>query len=1759
MTQQYTAGWRHGQFAAAKGLLLVLVGLLLGTGAHAQSGPYGNEWIVAGQPYYKLKVWRDGLYRLDYNYLRSLNATGVAPTQFQLWRRGKEVAVYQGGSAATLDATSYLEFYGQRNDGALDREYYKNPAEQAHQYYSLYTDTAAYFITWGSRAGKRMAQPVAAGGTPHAWRIQTVVNIIKEAYYEAPIEGTAHMPWLNTGEGFFSLCTPRPGYYGPLYMANDSLLQAAITSGNTRPVRAEVCVVGLSVPGADGGIAGQHNTALQVAQPNGTSRQLGVLSYSDYSYKKGYFILSASDISSTGRVEISASVQGQRNNPIFDVFACSYLKLTAPQQSVWFSNRRSLWFQNDSLLSGPATYELDNVPTTVVGYDIHDPYNVQRIAPTAAQTLGSTARRFVFPSATSSQTRRLYLADATAWLAPAAPVRVNFRAINAATPNFVIITHPKLMKAAGTVPNAALEYAKYRASTAGGHFDTLMVTAPLLYDQFHYGERSVMALRHFALWMAAATPATQTKYLLLLGKGLGTGVTPGMVDLPAYFGVDINYTTRVLGDQGMDLVPVTTASASDNFLSADWPNNNLVAKLPTGRVPAATPQEVVDYLNKLREHEDKLTTYSATATQDWRKNVVHLAGGLDANDFAQFGGYLDKYAQRVRRPLLGGTVTTFRKTAPGLPVTVNIANELNNGLSIIQYFGHGSPTRFNLEIGDINDPATNYHNTGRYPVMMYNGCAAGDCFFMPATFGLSWVLSPQKGSVGMLAQTCESYAYLLDPAQDMMYKLLFNDPDWFGQPVTRVYGEMVRRMQLNSLYQNNAAATEQLLATLWQGDPALRLYAPAKPDFIASNATLSVAPAPGSSTISATAPFVLNIGVSNPARITTDSVEIRITRTYASGNHATETLTRTFRQAWVRDTTYAVTLTNTGNVYGYNTFRVELDYRNKVAEYDETNNMATTSYSFLQGNLTLLTPTEFAIVNTNRPRLTAQNNDPAAAVRGYDFQVDTVATFSSNGGLGLQRATVTGPALVSWQPPTALVGARPDSVVWYWRVRLSAPTAQEDPNWQLGSFRVISTVPSGWSQSHYAQLRRDQLQQVAVAAPSGRWSFADQRLPIGLTTAGGGGVGAASTFSTGYGIRTDLTSPPSVASCGVSSPGVLLAVLDGRTLQRITVGGGTYNTCGSAAQSFYYFSSRDPNNPADTLDNINNSAARQAQLVTFLQNVPDGSYVALISMNRLRYAAFPASLRAAFTTLLGSQLAAAGQLRNGEPWVLLSKKQAAGGVLMHEQGPDRGLAQASYAQVLSVVDTARAPGQAGKVLSTRIGPAKEWQSLFNVIKRENTTGRYTLRVLGLDANNAATVLYPNVTAKTLNLSSVPVATYPYLQLELVLQDSVNRVPPQLRQWLVTYKALPEGTVRRDLVVASSYDPATLAAQAASTGILSFPVKFENIGGIDFAAPLTTRIDLLTTSGVSVANNTIVAPRILKADSSMTVPVTLNVIGKFGQLTPVVTVNPVQNRQPELYFFNNTLTLAPYTIVDKNVPPTLDVAFDGRHLLNGDIVSPTPAINVQLKDEDNLRHIKDISAFTVLLQKPGAATATLISPTSPELQFSADSTSQAGTVARLQYNPGKTTPLTDGTYTLQVQGRDRSGNAAGTQNYQVKFEVVSQSTITNVFPYPNPVTNKARFVFTVTGQELPRDMKIQIMTLTGKVVREIFMGELGPLHIGNNITDYAWDGTDQYGDRLANGTYLYRVSLNDPSGQFSKRSTAGDQGFQKDWGKLVLLR
>jgi hypothetical protein len=267
----------------------------------------------------------------------------------------------------------------------------------------------------------------------------------------------------------------------------------------------------------------------------------------------------------------------------------------------------------------------------------------------------------------------------------------------------------------------------------------------------------------------------------------------------------------------------------------------------------------------------------------------------------------------------------------------------------------------------------------------------------------------------------------------------------------------------------------------------------------------------------------------------------------------------------------------------------------------------------------------------------------------------------------------------------------------------------------------------------------------------------------------------------------------------------------------------------------------------------------------------------------------------------------------------------------------------------------------------------------------------------------------------------------------------------------------------------------------------------------------------------------------------------------------VEVNPVNKPRSQLeqYHFNNIIRI-PFRVSGDRVNPLLDVTFDGVHILNSDIVSAKPNIMMKLKDENQFLALNDTNDFKVFLQSPS-------SPIAKRVWFGSDMSFVPAILpnnsCRINFTP--VLPL-DGTYQLIVQAKDISNNQSGAVDYKISFEVINKATITEVMNYPNPFTTSTRFVFTLTGSELPSNFKIQVMTITGKVVKEIFQDELGYIHVGRNITEYAWDGRDEFGDRLANGVYLYRVMTKLNGEDIEKRETEADQYFKKGWGKMYLM-
>jgi len=248
-------------------------------------------------------------------------------------------------------------------------------------------------------------------------------------------------------------------------------------------------------------------------------------------------------------------------------------------------------------------------------------------------------------------------------------------------------------------------------------------------------------------------------------------------------------------------------------------------------------------------------------------------------------------------------------------------------------------------------------------------------------------------------------------------------------------------------------------------------------------------------------------------------------------------------------------------------------------------------------------------------------------------------------------------------------------------------------------------------------------------------------------------------------------------------------------------------------------------------------------------------------------------------------------------------------------------------------------------------------------------------------------------------------------------------------------------------------------------------------------------------------------------------------------------------------------LVDFAVLGDQVNPILDVTFDGIHILDGDIVSPTPNITVILRDENEQFLIRDISSFDLALQK-------LPDPQSFPVDLSAGNviftpSDSLTDFAKLEFLP----ELESGEYILFVQGTDASGNLSGDQDIEIRFQVVNESAVSNVLNYPNPFSTSTQFVFTLTGVDVPDVFTIQIMTLTGKVVKEITKEEMGNLRIGVNRTDYKWNGTDEFGNKLGNGVYLYRVFSSHDDGeeinQFNNQEI--DSFFTKGFGKLVIMK
>ncbi len=805
-------------------VLLLLIGQPLAAQRPA------DAWINPAQTYLKIPTVQAGIYRIPFADLRKTGLPATThPEVLQLFHRGEEVAIHV--------ETDFVEFYGTGNDGTLDSALYQPRAAQPHRFYNLYSDTTAYFLTWRLDGGRGLRM---------------------EGYEEIPSDGTPPEPflWLTTRQvytadyapgtfyplgarsftaAFFSHADGGETYtdraYQPGETARYSFDLTFFKKTSAAAPRLEVQVLGRN-PDA-------HALELRAGPKRGDERPLGQANFSEFCAHTFRANLDSGDVSPRATVRITLldrAAPPPNAGGLPWSFAPTYLQVRYPAQPIQF--QPALDFELPANPANRSLLEIRNVPESSALYDLSDERRPIRILFSVKNGILRAVVRG------TAQPRRMLLINR--FLSVLALRPRQFRVFPRKA-DYLLITHEGLLA-------GARRYAAYRASAAGGGHDTLVVTMHELADRFHYGEWSPLAMRAFA---ETARQRLGADFLFLIGQGRWSQLMRRRADRYA-----------------LDPVPPAGWPAADlplvMGLGGDAP---FVPGLAVGRLNAATPEQVAAYLKKVQEHE-------AAPPSLGQKRVLHLSGGRSAGQLTQFRNFLDEFRTIADLGAVGVRVQTLAKQSDDPVETLNVTRELNEGVGLVTFFGHSGGTSPDLDIGLCSDETRGYRNRGRYPLLLVNGCDAGDLFFDggQSTFASNWVNTPDRGAIAVLAHASSGYAYPLRAYSNQLYDVLFRENAFAGKPIGLVQREAIRRL----ISTPGAGVFDQTHAQQFtlQGDPAVVIFPAQKPDYALEKTALRIENAPPDS-------LRLTVVLSNLGRKPAETVVFLVKLTPSEGR-ATE-------------------------------------------------------------------------------------------------------------------------------------------------------------------------------------------------------------------------------------------------------------------------------------------------------------------------------------------------------------------------------------------------------------------------------------------------------------------------------------------------------------------------------------------------------------------------------------------------------------------------------------------------------------------------------------------------------------------------------------------------------------------------------------------------------------------------------------------------------------------------------------------------------
>jgi hypothetical protein len=313
--------------------------------------------------------------------------------------------------------------------------------------------------------------------------------------------------------------------------------------------------------------------------------------------------------------------------------------------------------------------------------------------------------------------------------------------------DYLIITHENFL-------DAALKLAAHKAFVGFAHPKVVMLGDVL--DQFGGGNMDPVALRNFLLfayrnWVGGV----DLSYVVLMGSG--------------------HYDYKYVSTRAVNYMPVMYVNDGNlvnnfgddyyTFLSdREYPGYQNAGYYSIGRLPAKSLSEAFDMVEKIIEMEDP----RVAELDSWRNRVLMTADddqqgpGIDHILGSQAHFESSERATRIieaRRPDVDlrklylfeyAWDENYNKPAARRA----FINEINSGVSVVNWFGHGSINQVADEMIFSRSDVMALYNRKRYPLFSMFSCSIGK-FDLPGEESLGEVLvkRPGAGAIAVLSST----------------------------------------------------------------------------------------------------------------------------------------------------------------------------------------------------------------------------------------------------------------------------------------------------------------------------------------------------------------------------------------------------------------------------------------------------------------------------------------------------------------------------------------------------------------------------------------------------------------------------------------------------------------------------------------------------------------------------------------------------------------------------------------------------------------------------------------------------------------------------------------------------------------------------------------------------------------------------------------------------------------------------------------------